>query len=138
MDQFKKVLLIEDELFIRDLYQHILEGAGIRVEVADDGKQGIAKAKEGSINLILLDIMLPQLNGIQVLKKLKEDPKTSKIPVVLLTNLGQASVIKTAYDLGAQGYLLKVRMRPQDLIQCVRDYFYNPNLKMNYDTLNLD
>lgn len=134
----KKVLLIEDELFIKDLYEHILKGAGIAVETAADGQQGLEKAKSGEIGLILLDIMLPQLNGIEVLKKLKEDPKISTIPVVLLTNLGQSSVIKEAYEIGAQGYLLKVRLTPQRLVKYVEDFFANPLLKMNFDTLGLD
>lgn len=138
MDQLKKVLLIEDELFISDLYKHILNEAGIRVETAQDGQEGLQKAKEDGVGLILLDIMLPRLNGIDVLKKLKSDAATSSIPVVLLTNLGQTSVVKIAYDLGAQGYLLKVSTRPQDLVQCVRDFLQNPNLKINFETLDLD
>lgn len=138
METGKKVLLIEDELFIRDLYEHILKEAGIGVEVADDGEQGLQKAKNKGISLILLDIMLPKLNGIEVLKILKSDEATRSIPVVLLTNLGQDSVIKTAYDLGVQGYLLKVSLKPEDLVKCVNDFFMNPNLKMDYNTLDLD
>lgn len=134
----KKVLLIEDELFIRDLYEHILKGAGIGVEVADDGEQGLQKAKDEGVSLILLDIMLPKLNGIQVLKILKSDEATRSIPVILLTNLGQSSVIKTAYEMGAQGYLLKVRLTPSGLVKCVEDFFANPLFKMNFDTLDLD
>lgn len=134
----KKVLLIEDELFISDLYKHILSGAGISVSVAEDGEEGIQKSRDLGTSLILLDIMLPKLNGIEVLKKLKEDASTRTIPVVLLTNLGQEAVIKAAYDLGAQGYLLKVRVSPEGLIKCVNDYFVNPNLKMDYQTLDLD
>lgn len=138
MDQSKKVLLIEDEFFISDLYKHILDDAGIRVETAEDGQDGLQKAKEKWVGLILLDIMLPGLNGIEVLRKLKSDATTSSIPVVLLTNLGQSSVVKLAFDLGAQGYLLKIRTSPQALVKCVRDFLNNPRLKVNFDTLDLD
>ncbi|MEK7616506.1 MAG: response regulator [Patescibacteria group bacterium] len=138
MNNGKKVLLIEDEFFISDLYKHILSDAGIRVEVAEDGEQALQKSKADNIGLILLDIMLPGLNGIEVLKKLKEDPLYRTIPVVLLTNLVQSSVVKLAYNLGASGYLLKVSLKPEDLVRCVQDYFKNPNLKMRYETLDLD
>ena len=138
MDQSKKVLLIEDELFISDLYKHILADAGLMVEEAMDGEQGLEKAKNGGIGLILLDIMLPRLNGIEVLRKLKADSTTSSIPVVLLSNLGQSTVVKLAYDLGAQGYLLKIKTSPKNLVKCVRDFLSNPLLKIDFDTLDLD
>lgn len=138
MDQAKKVLLIEDEVFISDLYKRILNDAGIMVEEALDGKEGLQKAKEAGVGLILLDIMLPGLNGIEVLRKLKSETATSSIPIVLLTNLGQKSVVKTAFDSGAQGYLLKVKTSPAALVKCVRDFLRNPRLKVNFDTLDLD
>lgn len=138
MDQSKKVLLIEDEVFISDLYKRILNDAGIMVEEAFDGEQGLQKAKEEGVGVILLDIMLPGLNGIEVLRRLKSDAATSQIPVVLLTNLGQPSVVKMAFDLGAQGYLLKVKTSPAALVKCVRDFLQNPRLKVNFDTLDLD
>ena len=133
-----RILLIEDEIFIRDLYEHILSSAGIKVEVASDGQEGIEKAKQPGIALVLLDIMLPKLNGIEVLKRLKADQKTVYIPIVLLTNLGQADIVKLAFESGAQGYFLKVNINPEDLIKFVNDFFKNPNLKMDYNTLNLD
>ena len=133
----KKILLIEDEFFIADLYKRILERAGFVVMIAWNGEQGLQMARENP-DLILLDIMLPRLNGLQLLKKLKSESGIKNIPVVLLTNLGQANIIKEAFDGGAQGYLLKVRLNPEDLIEQVNIFLTNPDFKMDYNKLTFD
>lgn len=133
-----KILLIEDEYFISDLYKRILEDAGFEVMTATDGQEGLQKAKLNP-DLILLDIMLPGLNGLQLLQKLKSEEGTVRnIPVVLITNLGQANIIKEAFNLGAQGYLLKVNLKPQDLIDQVNIFLANPDFKMDYEKLVFD
>lgn len=133
----KKILLIEDEFFIADLYKRILEGAGFEVMMAGNGEQGLQMVRQ-SPALILLDIMLPRLNGFQLLKKLKSESGTGNIPVVLLTNLGQENIIKEMFNLGAQGYLLKVRLKPEDLINYVNIFLANPNFKMDYNKITFD
>lgn len=133
----KKILLIEDEFFIADLYKRILEEAGFEVMVASNGEQGLQMATQGPA-LILLDIMLPRLNGFQVLKKLKSESATGNIPVVLLTNLAQENMIKEAFNLGAQGYLLKVRLKLEDLVKFVNIFLANPNFKMDYNKITFD
>lgn len=133
----KKILLIEDEFFILDLYQRILESHGFEVLTAVDGEQGLEQANLGP-DLILLDIMLPKFNGLQVLTKLKSQTQTQNIPVILITNLGQESIIKEAYNCGAQGYLLKVNLNPKDLVEHVNNFLNNPNLKMDYGKLVFD
>lgn len=137
MEPRKKVLLIEDEFYIRDLYRGILSVAGFDVGYAINGIEGVKMAQEQP-NLILLDIMLPGMNGIEVLKKLKSDPQTKEIPIVLLTNLGQSEVIKEAFNLGAQGYLLKVHLKPGDLVKDVQQFLDNPKLTMDFNSLVLD
>lgn len=132
-----KILLIEDEYFILDLYKRILEDAGFEVMTAMDGEQGLEKAKLNP-DLILLDIMLPGLNGLQLLQKLKSENSMKNIPVVLITNLGQANIIKEAFNLGVQGYLLKVRLKPQDLIDQVNIFLADPVFKMDYEKLVFD
>lgn len=131
------ILIIEDEYFISDLYKKILEEAGFEVITAVDGDQGLQKARLNP-DLILLDIMLPGLNGLELLQKLKSEETIKNIPVILITNLGQANIIKEAFDLGAQGYLLKVRLKPQDLVEQVKAFLANPNFKMDYDKLVFD
>src|SRR3990167_6519273 len=111
----KKVLLVEDDLFIRELYERTLKQIGFDTVVAVDGEEGVAKSITQKQDVILLDIMMPKMNGIEVLKKLKESDTTKDIPVFLLTNLGQESIIKEAFNIGAVGYLLKARMLPRDV-----------------------
>ena len=133
----KKILLIEDEFYISDLYKMMLESANFEVILGHDGEEGLELA-QGLPDLILLDIMLPKMNGIIVLKTLKSNPRTKNIPVVLLTNLGQESIIKAAFNLGACGCLLKVRLEPKDLSTKVMYFLDHPGFRMNPDTLVLD
>lgn len=121
----KKVLVVEDEIFIRELYEKVLQGAGYEVTGAQDGQEGLNKAKEGKFDIILLDIMLPKMTGIDVLKEIKKDPdeKLRKIPVYLLTNLGQESIIKEAFKIGADGYLLKAKYLPNQIVSEVDAFF---------------
>ena len=121
----KKVLVVEDEIFIRELYEKVLQGAGYEVTGAQDGQEGLDKVKAGSFDLVLLDIMLPKMTGIDVLKEIKKDPdpKLNKLPVYLLTNLGQESIIKEAFKIGADGYLLKAKYLPNQIVSEVDAFF---------------
>lgn len=136
-DRQKVILLVEDELFVRELYQRVLTQSGYRVITAIDGIEALDKAMQQP-DLILLDIMLPKLNGIEVLKKLKSDPNTKSIPIVLLTNLGQESVIVDAFQSGAQGYFMKMRLTPYQIIDKVERFIKDPDLKMDLNSLQLD
>lgn len=132
-----KVLLVEDELHIRDLYQMVLVKAGFEVVVAIDGQEGLEMA-QGNPDIILLDIMMPKLNGIEVLKRLRSDERTKEICVVLLTNLGQENIIREALEMGAQAYLMKIRISPYELANRVKEFIEDPNLKTDVRTLDLD
>lgn len=118
----QKVLLVEDDFFIRELYQRQLQKEGYKVESAIDGAEGLVKANDFKPNLILLDIMLPKLNGLDLLRTLKAKDETKNIPVILLTNLGQDSVIKEGFILGAEGYLIKSAYTPSQIIEEVRNF----------------
>lgn len=133
----KRILLVEDEFYIRDLYRMILQSAGFNVSLAVDGEEGY-KLAQNLPDLILLDIMIPKLNGIMLLKKIKKDEKTKNIPIVLLTNLGQESIIKTAFEEGASGYFLKVRLNPKEIVNQISHFLENPNLKMDPNTVAFD
>ena len=120
----KRILLIEDDLYIRDIYSRIFTNAGYSVEVAVDGEEGIAKTKDQAYDLVLLDIMLPKVTGIDVLKNFRQPSSTMRnTPVFLITNLGQDDIIKEAFDLGADGYLLKAQFKPQDIVEQIGAYF---------------
>jgi len=123
MSEKAKILVIEDDLYTRDLYIEVLNGAGYEVVAAVDGEEGVLKASEGGYNLILLDVMMPKMNGLEVLKALKEKPPQKQNgPVVLLTNLAHDPVIKEALELGAKNYLIKSDMDPAQLLNKIKSY----------------
>lgn len=133
----RKILLIEDDFFIRDLYNRILGQVGFEMILAEDGIQGLELSKVKP-DLILLDIMLPKMNGLEVLKRIKEAPDIAKIPVLLLTNLGQAEIIKRAFELGASGYLLKLDTSPAQLVAHANNFIANPTFRMDFGHIDLD
>lgn len=122
MSEQKKILIIEDDFFIRELYQRQLQKEGYQVQVVEDGPTGLLSANQFHPDLILLDIMLPKLNGLDLLRTLKSKPETKEISVILLTNLGQDSVIKEGFQLGAEGYLIKSAYTPSQIIEEVREF----------------
>jgi two-component system alkaline phosphatase synthesis response regulator PhoP len=119
----KKILIVEDDNFIADLYDRELSNDGFEVKVAKDGIEGELKAKELQPDLILLDIMLPNRNGLDLLKILKEDPLTQKFKVLVLSNLGQEEAIKKALDMGAEGYLIKSSYTPKEVLNEIKTFF---------------
>lgn len=122
----KSILLIEDDVFIRDLYIRVLKKeAGFDIRVAEDGESGLKEVEDRHPDLILLDVMLPKINGIDVLKELKQNTDTKDIPVFLLTNLGQRSIIDQAFSIGADGYMLKARLLPNEIVEKVTNFFAN-------------
>ena len=118
----KKILIIEDDFFVRDLYDRELTREGFEIETAVDGPEGLLKVVESKPDLILLDIMLPKMSGLDVLKTLKEKEETKDTPVVLLTNLGQDSIIREGFTLGAVGYLIKAAYTPSQIIEEVKKF----------------
>lgn len=120
MDQHR-VLIVEDDEFLRDLYLETLTAEGFQIETAADGNEGITKIKQGNWDLILLDIILPQMSGLEIMKELKtknEYPPTNKC-LVFLTNLDKDEEIKQALQLG-NGYLIKSQLTPGDLVKEVK------------------
>ena len=135
----KKILLVEDDVFVSDIYARELKKAGYDVTVAGDGLEGIEKTKEDQFDLILLDIMMPKKTGIDVLKEIRTPTAKAKdTPVYLLTNLGQGSIIKQAIDIGAQGYLLKARVLPSQVLQAVNDFFEKGPMKIDLSEFGLE
>lgn len=107
MENKIKILIVEDELALLNPYKDYLLLKGYLVETATDGQTAIEKAQLFKPNIILLDIMLPKVDGLEVLKQLKLNPETKDIKVILLTAIGLDSVIKKGFDLGADAYLIK-------------------------------
>lgn len=118
----KKILVVDDEDSVREIYRHEFTSSGYDVVVAADGEEGLLKAGEERPGIILLDIMLPKMSGIEVLRALKENELTKTIPVLLLTNLGEETIIKEGFELGADGYLLKVSYTPAQVVDEVKKF----------------
>lgn len=117
----KKILIVEDEAFIADLYARQLKLAGFEVNITNDGLSGLKALESKNFDLLLLDIMLPGLNGLELLKQWRAKSPQSSMPVLLLTNLGQDAVIKEGFDLGAQGYLIKASYTPDQVVNEVKN-----------------
>lgn len=113
----KRILLVEDDSFLAGMYVTKLTLEGFTVELATDGKQGLKLAKEFRPDLILLDIILPKMDGFAVLQTLKADRATKDIPVLLLTNVGQKESVKKGLGLGAADYLIKAHFLPSEVIE---------------------
>lgn len=118
----KRLLIVEDDQDLRELYVEVLRDEGFEVAEAADGQAGMEKAKAGNYDLLLLDIMLPKVDGLQILKAVKESAELSKIPVVMLTNLGRESIIKEGFTLGADGYIIKSEYTPDQVVAEVRKF----------------
>jgi DNA-binding response OmpR family regulator len=119
----KKILVVEDDQFLRDLYFDILTSAGYEVEQASDGEAGYNLIHQGGYDLVLLDIMLPKVDGISILKKTKDiPPEKPNHHIVILSNLGQDSIIAEAVDLGARGYMIKSELTPEQALNEVKRY----------------
>ncbi len=101
------LLVVEDDEFLVKMYESGLSREGFLVTTAGDGEAGFEAAKRLKPDLILLDLILPKMDGFSCLEKLKEDNATKRIPVVILSNLGQDSDIKRGLDMGAEDYLIK-------------------------------
>lgn len=116
----KIILLIEDDEFLAELYATKLAIEGYKVYLAKDGQKGMKLVLEKLPSLVLLDILLPKMDGFEVLEGMKKDQTTKNIPVILLTNLSQKSDIQRGFDLGADDYLIKAHFMPSEVIAKIK------------------
>lgn len=116
-----KILLIEDDELMARMYQRILSYENFLVELAGNGLEGFDKAKSFKPDLILLDIMMPVLNGLQTLEKLKTDPDTSSLSIIMLTNLADKKDAEIALQKGAIKYLIKSDYDTQDVVKIIKE-----------------
>jgi CheY-like chemotaxis protein len=110
-----KVLLVEDDPMVSRLYERVLTAGGHEVMLAMDGDEGITMAFSDKPDLILLDIMMPKKNGMEVLEELKKDNQTKEIPVIVLTNLIGDANAEEAMGKGAERYIEKVAYEPKQI-----------------------
>ena len=123
----KKILVVEDDQATREFYLDLPTQEGYQVETAPDGQQGLEKILEGGWDLILLDVIMPKLDGLGVLKELQnKKPKSPNGPILVLTVVSQAPIAKIARGLGAADYLIKTTTTPNHLISKLRSYLEKP------------
>ena len=125
----KKILLVEDDQFIRELYELYLKEMNYTIVTSVNGKEAVEKFKNEVFDLILLDILLPEKDGISVLADVKK--LNDKVPVVMLTNLAQEAMIQKSFELGAAGYLLKARITKKDLLKEVESFLAAQEASVN-------
>lgn len=102
-----RILVVEDEPVIRELIEGLLTDAGVEIECASTGTEGLKLARTSSFDLILLDVVLPQLDGITVCRMLRADPNTAKVPLHMLTGKAKKADVEVAMKAGADGYIHK-------------------------------
>ncbi len=116
----KQILLVEDDPFLIDIYTTKFKENGFSIEAASDGNQAIRVLSEKKPDLLLLDIVLPRVDGWEILRQIKVDEKLKDVPVVVLSNLGQKSEIDKAFALGAAKYLIKAHYTPSEVVAEVK------------------
>jgi DNA-binding response OmpR family regulator len=117
----KKILLVEDDPFLIDIYQKKLKDSGFKVEVAKDGEKALEILKEKNFDLMLLDIVLPRIDGWKILEEIREMKKEKKdlekMKILIWSNLGEKEDIKKGLSLGAISYLIKANFTPSEVVR---------------------
>jgi len=115
-----KILLIEDEEMLASMYSTKFKKEGFEIETALNGEEGLEKAKQGKFDIVLVDIIMPKLDGFAVLKALREIDKYKDVPVFMLTNLGQDEDMEKGKKLGATDYLIKANFTPSQVLEKIK------------------
>jgi DNA-binding response OmpR family regulator len=114
------ILIVEDDLFLGEIYQKKFEMEGFKVSMANNGEKAVTDIKKKMPDIVLLDILLPKLDGFSVLEQVKADQTTKEIPIILLTNLGQQDDVQRGLEKGAADYLIKTHFKPSEVVDKVR------------------
>lgn len=120
MEANKIILLVDDDLTLREMYEERLKAEGFKIVQASNGEEALAKAKEEKPHVVLLDIMMPKINGFDVLKTLKADPNTKDVPVIILSALIQDVDRVEGKKLGAFDYIVKSETMPGEVIEKIK------------------
>ncbi len=115
-----KILIVEDDKFLRELISQKLVKEGYDIAEAVDGEEGAKMAPQVKPDLILLDLILPGIDGFEVLSRIKADPQSSAVPVIILSNLGQKEDVERGFKLGATDYMIKAHFTPGEIVEKVR------------------
>lgn len=116
----KSILLIEDDPFLIDIYTTKFKENNFEIEVTEDGKRALAKLKEKKLDLVILDIVLPHIDGWEILRRIKQNPNLKNLKVIILSNLGQKQEIENGLKLGADKYFIKIHYTPNEIIEEIK------------------
>ena len=131
----KHILFVEDDVFLCEILNGLLRKAGFNVTLASDGSQAIARLKEFVPDIVLLDLILPNIGGFAVLKQIKADERTASVPVIILSNLGSQDDIQRGFHLGASAYLIKSSSVPEEIIAKIKEVLKIPETADNKNTI---
>ena len=124
MREKDKVGIIDDDPNILEIFGKKLESEGFQIVTASDGKTGLEMVKREKPSIILLDIMMPEKNGVEVLNELQKNPETSRIPVIILSNVSDEAVVKKVGEFSTHFYVVKALTTPQKLTSLVKEALY--------------
>jgi DNA-binding response OmpR family regulator len=116
-----KILIVEDDRYISKMYQLKLSLDGFDVQVAENGRLGIEKVKEFRPDIVLTDILMPEMDGFEVIKAIKADAELSATPILIMSNLGQEDHIQKGLGLGALGYIVKSQYTPSKVVDKIKE-----------------
>jgi DNA-binding response OmpR family regulator len=117
----KTILLVEDDPFLVDIYSDKFKNAGFLVKTVSDGEGTLEKIKEEKPDLMLLDLVLPHIDGWEILRQIKEDKSLGSVPVVIFSNIGQKSDIEKGLAMGAKKYLIKSQYTPSEVVEEIKE-----------------
>jgi DNA-binding response OmpR family regulator len=121
-DAKKKILVVEDDTALRAMYKGKFEADGFEVLTADNGADGLELAKNEKPDIIMLDVIMPQIDGFSVLQELKNDTKTKSIPTIMLTSLGTDEDKEKGEKMGAVDYIVKANLTPAQVSEKIKKY----------------
>jgi len=132
------ILLIEDESSFRQIYGDVIKGDGYEIIEAEDGERGLELIKEKKPNLVLLDLVLPKLHGLEVLKKIRSDEATKEIPVIILSVLGAQEDIQKGLEAGANDYTVKGFYSPREILSKVHSLLAKTDIKKHIQSYKVE
>jgi DNA-binding response OmpR family regulator len=125
----KKILIVEDDNFVAEVYFAKLTEMGYESILAQNGEEGLAALKKDKIDMILLDILMPIMSGMEMLEEIKKNENWKNIPVILLTNVGEKESIQKVREMGVKNYLIKSHFTPAEVIEKIESVFKEKEAK---------